>query len=711
VFTVLDSYGDTTGPGSYSISYDPSDPAGHDDLITTDDPVPGGAAQECASPVGYGLPTCITDDQLQTEIAHVVTAGGLATGLGNVYFVFLPPNVDTCLGPGACGTNSFGGYHSLSDLGQGPGTTAIYANIPDPAIEFDPSVFDDAFPDLGSAPVGGEAGEAIDTSAHELIEAITDPLGTAWMDPNGYEVADRCEDAPSSGVPVGTSADGAQYDQVINGDEYEIQEIWSDATASCVQGSTASGDGLPLPQVRLTQFGSLVTGTIPSAASGVRVTVSLVRAGVSVSSASATTSSGAWSLSLPGHAVGDDRDTIEVDYTGAGAPSPSRQTILTGNGGDADAESGWTGWSELDAGTSVLRASNPAHLAAGVLVQPCFQTGVISLAFDGKPLAMGVCDSESDESLTAVAVRPADSVTVSSDDNRAFFVGPSSRPADLEGGMVDLTVTAPEAGATGFPSCSGDVELNLVTCTGLVAKAPYALSRLRAGAHTLTVHATSDPSGTLVAGFAGPTGLHGGDLVRLVNSAGRTVSTLHLADLQVALVGDAGVIAAGRCQPGEYFGPAATLGTSSTSAGSLGSGGPAGTGTICPLDGDAAGLPAGEISQTDEWSGGQTVTEVPALATTTPLDGEVLYGPFRAVATAALPGPAGTSLPNDATVAVAITPSSGGRPVFSAADVDTTAGVGVAALRAGTYRCTWTLTDANGDTRTVTTRFVEEPSR
>ncbi len=709
IFTVLDQYGDVGTPGSYSISYQPTDPTGHDDLIATSDPLPGGSAAECASPEGYGLPTCVTDDQLQAELAHLVAAGGLPTGLGNVYVVYLPPDVDTCVGPNACGTNAFGGYHSLSDLGQGPGTTAIYANIPDPGIEFAATVENGVYPPVNGTPPGGDAGNAIDVSAHELMEAMTDPTGTGWLDPNGNEVADRCERAPSTGVPLGTATNGANFDQVINGDDYLLQEIWSNADRSCVQGSTTTSDGLPLAQVRLKQFSPAVGGTIPSGANGVRVTVGLVRAGTLVASASTRTrAGGSWSLVLPGHAVGDDRDAIEVDYAGAGAPSPPQQTILTGNGGNPAAEAGWTGWSDLDSGITVLSVHNPQHLHPGVLIQTCFQTGVLTVALDGRALPLGVCDTETNAALTPATVRATDTVTVSSDDNRAFFAGGNGRPADLAGGLVQLTVTAPEPGAGGYPTCTADVELGALSCTGLVPKATYSLVRGRAGAAPLALPATTDPTGALRAVFPRPHTLTGGDLVRVVNAAGRAVTALHVADLRVALSGNASTVTSGTCQPGEYVGAPSTLGTTSSSAGTFGNGGPAGTDAICPPSGSAAGLPVSDLSQTDEWSGGQTVTEVPVITTTTPVDGEVVDGSFHLVATAALPGPGGTSMPVAASVAVVVRPAAGHKPVVRAANAATPAGVAVAGLPPGAYTCTWSLIDANGDTRTMTTRFVEE---
>ena len=70
---------------------------------------------------------------------------------------------------------------------------------------------------------------------------------------------------------------------MINGDDYLIQEMWSNAAdggqGQCVQDSSATasnpGDGLPLPQVNLTQFSNTVSGNVNEA--GITVTVNLLR--------------------------------------------------------------------------------------------------------------------------------------------------------------------------------------------------------------------------------------------------------------------------------------------------------------------------------------------------------------------------------------------------------------------------------------------------
>jgi hypothetical protein len=668
VFSVLPQFADGAGPGQYKVKTD---------SIDVSDQFPAG--DQCAS--ANGVPTCLTDHQVQNEVDHVIQASGgtLHRGLGDLYMVFLPQDVDTCITPGVCGTNAFGGYHAISDVGHG---TTIYANIPDPTIE-------GTLPDTATFPQGNPDAEiATDVAAHETVEAITDPLGTGWMDPNGFEVADKCEFGPLHGTALGQAPNGADFNQLINGHQYLIQEMWSNDNAGCVQRSTQTGSPLPLAQVNLSQFGTSVTGNVPTH-SAVGVTVAMIRAGDTVATASTTASAadGSWHVTL-GHAVGDDRDEIDVSYTGAGAPA--NDTILTGNGGDPNNEAGWTGWGDLDTGVQVA--------SDGIAIFPCFQVGVFAIAVNGARPPVGVCDTESDVSATPTAIGSGDNVTVSTNDNRAFS------PDNPNGALVDLSIRPGEPNAAGFPACTADLETATVDCAGLVPGAGYALKRSRGA---VTVGATAGDDGSATAHLPGRPGLRGGDSVTVTNAAHRVVTTLHIAQLRVDIQGSQTVTSSGHCQPGDYYG-AFTIGPS-TSDSAGGPGGPAGTGIVCPAGGDAGGLPTDVIAQTDDASGGQTQTEVPDIEDTSPLLGAITYGRFTAVADAGLPGPDNSVTPVADSVSVSIKRASGGALVFRARNVNTVNGVPVRALTPGTYAATWKVTNQNGDTRTVHTRFVEEP--
>ena len=205
---------------------------------------------QCVSP--DGVATCVTDQELSDEVDSVISRVDPAgRDLHDLWEVFLPPNVDECITAGSCGTNSFAGYHSLADAGHGE---FFYAVIIDTLIEVPPIA--------GADPEGNpQAESAIDTAAHETVEAITDPEGAGWMDSNGNEVADKCENGPQQGTPLGFAADGSPYDQLIDGHQYDIQEMWSNQASGCVQASTSTTDGLPLGIVSLRQFSSLVSGS------------------------------------------------------------------------------------------------------------------------------------------------------------------------------------------------------------------------------------------------------------------------------------------------------------------------------------------------------------------------------------------------------------------------------------------------------------------
>ncbi|HEV3056223.1 MAG TPA: hypothetical protein VGX45_16290, partial [Solirubrobacteraceae bacterium] len=684
VFSTLTQYGQgatpgNVAPGDYSISFSSSNP---NDVIHDTNPYP---TTDCTSP--QDASACILDSTVQQEIDKIASSHGNARGLHNLWYVFLPPDVDECISPDVCGTNAFGGYHSLMNV-NGHGVT-IYAVTIDPLIE------------TGGQPVGidpngnPDAEIAVDIAGHETNEAMTDPEGIGWMDPNGYEVGDKCEFGPARGTPLGFAGpDNAPYNQVINGDFYLLQEMWSnDGNAthpvpSCVQGTQSTSSPLPLPQVALTQFSPTVTGTVykgGAAASGVTATVSLIRTDangnpVTVSNASSapTGSSGTWSVTLT-HPVGDDRDQITVDYSGANAPAPSHQVILTGNGGNPFTESGWTGWTALDNGFALQSSDQSLGGHPSLTVAPCFQTGVESYSLNGtaKPTSptdfCGTASDAADLDLTLDGISSigrSSAFTLTTNDNRAFQAADTATPNQV-GGLVSLTVPAGEPNSfnsflnplpgftpTGFATCAADLGMQMVSCSGLVPGGSYTIAD---GSQHLSGTATAAAAGPAVPGtVTEPLTIHRGDTVTLSNGS-RVLTTLHVANLQVHITGDAPAVTGGKCSPDQYWGGPLAAAPTNMAAGepsSVAGGGAAGTGEICPSSGHASGLPTRTIAQTDERSGGETVTEVADVADTSPVDGETVYGTFIALAEAT---------DGSSPISVSITKASGGRTLFHAA--------------------------------------------
>jgi hypothetical protein len=691
IFSLLDQFGDHSGDGSYQIHYDPAA-----DSVSDTDPYPA-ATQQCPSP--SGVATCVTDLQVQKELDKLIGAAGpAARGLTNVYFVLLPPDVDECITIGSCGTTAFAGYHSAFSLGHG---LTVYAAIPDPQIEFTPPP--------GSDPEGNaEAEETIDTVAHETVEAMTDPVGTGWMDPNGLETADKCENGPQLGAPLGYASDGSPYNQLIDGHQYLIQDIWSNARSGCVQTSTTVASIPALHTVDLRQFSSSVSGTLGSA-HRVPVIVILARAGGPVAVASGVSrADGSWGpLTLRGrggqpHAVGDDRDVVEVLY-GLDKGSPAPDFIETGDGGNPFTESGFTGWFDLDHGYAMRSAQGHTQLVIG----PCGQTGVLTLRVGAAlaPSPTDQCDTETDAApITVGHVGPGTGVTMTSEDNRGGYA------LEPDGALVRMTVALGEPGSvssiannqlvfapTGFPTCTAFLRIHAARCSGLVPRERYRLLR---GGRTLGAGRAGAAGAVTLTGLA----MTGGDVVTLVNTAGRRLTSLHVARLRIDLVGNETAVSSGTCQPGDYWGKPVTSPPIGASIGV----GISNSGTICPASGKAKGLPTADIAQTDDFSGGQTVTQVPEIQSTAPIQDETLYGSFVASAQSGLPGPHGSVSAGGVPIALTIRPAGSGHRVFHATNVDTARGVDVPALAPGAYVATWALHDAAGDTRRLTTRFVDE---
>src|SRR5215469_5225594 len=128
---------------------------------------------------------CISDTDLQNEIKKVMTLKGWTGGLNKMFLLFTSSDEGQCATSGtSCSYSNYCAYHSsfVNTAAQ----TVIYGNEP--------------YGDINScqipgapSPNGNPAADAAATAAsHELTEAITDPLGTAWWDSSGYEIGDEC---------------------------------------------------------------------------------------------------------------------------------------------------------------------------------------------------------------------------------------------------------------------------------------------------------------------------------------------------------------------------------------------------------------------------------------------------------------------------------------------------------------------------------------
>ncbi len=172
---------------------------------------------------------CLTRAQIVKELESFIAAHKLPKGIVNTYFLFTPKRVASCSTSGALSSGGcynpmnypgYCAYHSYSGAGA---QAVLFANMHFANVTGCSS---------GQSPQGNDADSVINGISHEHQETMTDPFGTGWYDADGKEIADKC--LFTFGAPLGTNSFG-QYNEVINTNQYWLQEIWSNRAQACVQ--------------------------------------------------------------------------------------------------------------------------------------------------------------------------------------------------------------------------------------------------------------------------------------------------------------------------------------------------------------------------------------------------------------------------------------------------------------------------------------------
>jgi hypothetical protein len=224
VYSVLTQYSDASGPGVYQSTFGGA--YVDTNAYPTDDGTTGCPAST-ALPSGYSW--CVSDAQVKAELQSIINQNGWPSSTSAIYYVFLPPGIDECFAgsdgnefSAGCADNEFCSYHSYFGSGQAP----LYAVLPWADV---PGC------QTGYSPNGTGGDDPLDDQlslvAHEDSEAITDPFGTSWYDASGNEVADDCTNPDAFGTLAGPDPD--EYNQLISGDQYILQQNFSNDGGSC----------------------------------------------------------------------------------------------------------------------------------------------------------------------------------------------------------------------------------------------------------------------------------------------------------------------------------------------------------------------------------------------------------------------------------------------------------------------------------------------
>jgi hypothetical protein len=185
-------------------------------------------AAGCTDPSPATLPgNCLTDAQIQAEIARVMGINGWTGAMNNVFMLLTSSGEGSCIDStnAVCAyvpTTGYCGYHSFFSLA---GQNVIYANIP----FGNPNACQAPGQTTPNDPNGDLAANVI---SHEIMEAAADPLLNAWFDSSGNEIGDLC--AFKFGSNTWGSGAGAG-NQMWNGFIFELQQEYDNHAAACVQ--------------------------------------------------------------------------------------------------------------------------------------------------------------------------------------------------------------------------------------------------------------------------------------------------------------------------------------------------------------------------------------------------------------------------------------------------------------------------------------------
>lgn len=165
--------------------------------------------------------TKIDDEDIQAELQQQIDAQKLPTPDDDTLFmIYFPPGY-TITAAGMASCSAFCAYHGYKG---DPKSAHFYYGV---------------MPDLGGAcsfgcGFSGHMNLVTSISAHELVEAVTDPFPTpgsdpaypqAWNDSQGYEIADKCAGSDNT------------LTAVASGRTFAVTSEWSNKSNGCTRSN------------------------------------------------------------------------------------------------------------------------------------------------------------------------------------------------------------------------------------------------------------------------------------------------------------------------------------------------------------------------------------------------------------------------------------------------------------------------------------------
>ena len=174
-------------------------------------------------------PSLLTFNDIFAIVQTAIGNGSLPLDPNGLYFVLTAVGVGQTNGTNGSFLTQYCGWHTA---GTYNGQWVKFSFVGDAGNSSGCSV------QFGGSPNGDPPVDAmISVIAHELSEAVTDPLINAWLDANGQEIGDKC--AWNFGTTF-AAPNGSTANVVLGGFDFLIQQEFSNADDACVMTYTAS---------------------------------------------------------------------------------------------------------------------------------------------------------------------------------------------------------------------------------------------------------------------------------------------------------------------------------------------------------------------------------------------------------------------------------------------------------------------------------------
>ena len=219
---------------------------------------------QCAyvsAPAGTAL-DAVGGTQTGDVVSAAITSNAWPKDPNGLYFLFTSNDIKV-----SGFLTSFCGYHGFLSNKYGVNQNLKYSFVGDATGPSLGSCNGQSTP--GVSPNSNPGADAmISVVAHELVEAVSDPMLNTWYDAGGNENADKC--AWTFGTQS-TAGNGAKYNMSASGRQYLIQQNWiPDAPQGCAMSYAAPALAATTATATVTlNQGTAVPGTvIPVTATG-----------------------------------------------------------------------------------------------------------------------------------------------------------------------------------------------------------------------------------------------------------------------------------------------------------------------------------------------------------------------------------------------------------------------------------------------------------